>query len=44
MCSKKEYALYMVINNWRIRQRLPRITKLAIELGYIKNKDDGKDI
>lgn len=33
--TRKEYAMLMVSKNWRIRKRLPRITKLAIKSGLI---------
>jgi hypothetical protein len=31
----KLYAVLQVVYNWRIRRRLPRITKLAVKLGLI---------
>lgn len=30
----REHAALRVAWNWRIRKRLPRLTKLAIKLGY----------
>jgi len=33
------WAVRTVASNWRIRKRLPRITRLAIKLGYIKKRD-----
>lgn len=30
---KRDFAAIRVKLNWRIRKRLPRITKLAIEMG-----------
>jgi hypothetical protein len=37
-------AARLVTYNWRIRQRLPRITALAIRLRFIANADTGKDM
>ena len=34
--SLRVQAAYRVAENWRIQKRLPRITKLAINLGIIK--------
>jgi hypothetical protein len=39
--TKREWAVGQVTNNWRIRQRLPRITALAVRLGLIALKGDG---
>jgi hypothetical protein len=33
--SMKLYAVLQVAHNWRIRTRLPRITKLAVKMGLI---------
>lgn len=33
--SKKQWALSVVVTNWRIRARLPRLTQLAIKLNLI---------
>ena len=33
--NNRTRAMLVVAHNWRIRQRLPRITKLARKLGYI---------
>lgn len=37
-------AMHLVASNWRIRQRLPRLTALAIEQGVITDEYDGMDI
>lgn len=33
--SVRAWAVASVVSNWRIRKRLPRITKLAIKQGLI---------
>ena len=33
--TKRECAAKYVAGNWRVRKRLPRITQLAVELGYL---------
>lgn len=33
--SVRAWALFCVTDNWRIRKRLPRLTKLAIKAGLI---------
>jgi hypothetical protein len=38
---KREWAISQVVNNWRIRKRLPRITALAVKRGLIALKGDG---
>jgi hypothetical protein len=38
--SLRIQAAYRVAENWRIRQRLPRVTKLATSMSLIKIKKD----
>ena len=33
--TKREWAIAQVVNNWRVRQRLPRLTELAKRLYLI---------
>lgn len=33
--SRRLWAMWVVANNWRIRNRLPRLTRAAEKLGFI---------
>lgn len=37
LANSKVAACNIVALNWRIRKRLPRITRLAVELGIVKD-------
>lgn len=37
--SKRLLAIRILSNNWRIRKRLPRLTKLGIKLGFFDERN-----
>jgi hypothetical protein len=41
---KRDWAAWTVAINWRIRQRLPRVTKFAFEKGLIMNGRDDYEV
>jgi len=37
--AKRLLAIHILANNWRIRKRLPRLTKLGIQLGFFDERN-----
>jgi hypothetical protein len=44
LTTRRREAVEYVAYNWRVRQRLPRVTALARRLGMIAVHPDGSDV